>query len=108
MRKSEEFRQHAHKMVNFIADYYKQIETFPVLTQVHPDYLRNRLPGAAPYLPESLDTILTDVTNHIITGMTHWLSPNFFAFFPTTVSTVTPSGSTGLCLKMLCQTVPSD
>jgi aromatic-L-amino-acid decarboxylase len=49
-------------MVDFIADYYKQIETFPVLTQVHPDYLRNRLPGAAPYLPESLDTILTDVT----------------------------------------------
>ncbi|KAE7997274.1 hypothetical protein FH972_001921 [Carpinus fangiana] len=83
----KEFRQHAHKMVNFIADYYKQIETFPVLSQVQPDYLRNRLPGAAPYLPESLDTILTDVTDHIIPGMTHWLSLNFFAFFPATIST---------------------
>ncbi|KAE8075820.1 hypothetical protein FH972_014507 [Carpinus fangiana] len=92
----EEFRQHAHKMVDFIADYYKQIETFPVLSQVQPDYLRNRLPGAAPYLPESLDTILTDVTNHIIPGMTHWLSPNFFAFFPATVSTAAFLG------EMLC------
>ncbi|XP_059450479.1 tryptophan decarboxylase TDC2-like [Corylus avellana] len=92
----EEFRQHAHQMVDFIADYYKQIETFPVLSQVQPDYLRNRLPGAAPYLPESLQTILTDVTNHIIPGMTHWLSPNFFAFFPATVSTAAFLG------EMLC------
>jgi hypothetical protein len=46
----EEFRQNAHKMVNFIVDYYKQIETFPVLNQVQLDYLHNHLPGAAPYL----------------------------------------------------------
>jgi hypothetical protein len=36
MRKSEEFLQHAHKMVDFIAEYYKQIETFPVLIKSTP------------------------------------------------------------------------
>lgn len=92
----EEFRKQAHQMVDFIADYYKQIETYPVLSQVQPDYLRNRLPGTAPYHPEPLETILTDVTNNIIPGMTHWLSPNFFAFFPATVSTAAFVG------EMLC------
>lgn len=31
---SEQLREYAHKMVDFIADYYKDIETFPVLSQV--------------------------------------------------------------------------
>lgn len=31
---AEQLREHAHKMVDFIADYYKNIENFPVLSQV--------------------------------------------------------------------------
>lgn len=31
---AEQLREHAHKMVDFIADYYKSIENFPVLSQV--------------------------------------------------------------------------
>lgn len=83
----EEFRKQAHQMVDFIADYYKNIHSYPVLSQVQPGYLRTRLPQTAPYRPESLQTIFADVAKHIIPGMTHWLSPNFFAFFPATVST---------------------
>lgn len=82
----EEFREKAHQMVDFIADYYKNIENYPVLSQVQPGYLRARLPTTAPTHPESFDTILRDVQNDIIPGITHWLSPNFFAFFPATVS----------------------
>ncbi|KAJ9550409.1 hypothetical protein OSB04_014454 [Centaurea solstitialis] len=82
----EEFREKAHKAVDFIADYYKNIENYPVLSQVQPGYLRNRIPETPPDAPESFDTILRDVQNDIIPGMTHWLSPNFFAFFPATVS----------------------
>nr|XP_023882731.1 aromatic-L-amino-acid decarboxylase-like [Quercus suber] len=92
----EEFRKQAHQMVDFIADYYKQIETYPVLSQVQPGYLSTLLPQTAPYLPEPLETILSDVTKNIIPGMTHWLSPNFFAFFPATVSTAAFIG------EMLC------
>ncbi|OMP11436.1 Pyridoxal phosphate-dependent decarboxylase [Corchorus olitorius] len=92
----EEFRKQAHEMVDFIADYYQKVETYPVLSQVQPGYLRNTLPEKAPYLPESLETILKDVQNQIIPGMTHWLSPNFFAFFPCTVSTAAFLG------EMLC------
>ncbi|EOX99271.1 Tyrosine/DOPA decarboxylase [Theobroma cacao] len=92
----EEFRKQAHEMVDFIADYYQKIETYPVLSQVKPGYLRTDLPENAPYLPEPLETILKDVQNQIIPGMTHWLSPNFFAFFPSTVSTAAFLG------EMLC------
>lgn len=31
---AEELRENAHKMVDFIADYYKSIESYPVLSQV--------------------------------------------------------------------------
>lgn len=31
---AEQLREHGHKMVDFIADYYKNIESFPVLSQV--------------------------------------------------------------------------
>lgn len=31
---AEQLREEAHKMVDFIADYYKTIENFPVLSQV--------------------------------------------------------------------------
>ncbi|XVE92845.1 hypothetical protein REPUB_Repub01dG0137900 [Reevesia pubescens] len=92
----EEFRKQAHEMVDFIADYYQKIESYPVLSQVQPGYLRTNIPINAPYLPEPFETILKDVQNQIIPGMTHWLSPNFFAFFPSTVSTAAFLG------EMLC------
>ncbi|XAR68053.1 Aromatic-L-amino-acid decarboxylase [Bertholletia excelsa] len=92
----EEFRKQAHQMVDFIADYYKNIEEYPVLSGVQPGYLRTQLPESAPYRPESFESILNDVQKTIIPGMTHWLSPNFFAFFPATVSSAAFVG------EMLC------
>ncbi|KAJ0054592.1 hypothetical protein Pint_02140 [Pistacia integerrima] len=83
-------------MVDFIADYYQNIESYPVLSEVQPGYLRERLPKTAPYRPESFETIIKDIQKDIIPGMTHWLSPNFFAFFPATVSTAAFLG------EMLC------
>ncbi|CAI9090370.1 OLC1v1025133C1 [Oldenlandia corymbosa var. corymbosa] len=92
----QEFRTQAHRMVDFIADYYQNIESYPVLSQVEPGYLRSRLPESAPYRPEPFEDILRDVKSDIIPGMTHWLSPNFFAFFPATVSSAAFVG------EMLC------
>ena len=45
---AEQLREHGHKMVDFIADYYKNIENFPVLSQVEPGYLQKLLPDSAP------------------------------------------------------------
>nr|BAF64844.1 aromatic L-amino acid decarboxylase [Rosa hybrid cultivar] len=83
----EEFRKQGHMVINFIADYYQNIEKYPVLSRVEPGYLKKCLPESAPYDPEPISTILRDVQNHIVPGLTHWQSPNFFAYFSSTAST---------------------
>ncbi|GMN54555.1 hypothetical protein TIFTF001_023683 [Ficus carica] len=82
----EEFRRQGHMIIDFIADYYKNIENYPVLSQVEPGYLRKSLPKSAPFHPEPIETILNDVQDHIIPGITHWQSPNHFAYFPSSGS----------------------
>ncbi|KAL6516216.1 Tyrosine decarboxylase 1 [Orobanche gracilis] len=79
---AEQLRVCAHEMVDFIADYYKNIENFPVLSQVKPGYLPKLLPDAAPIHPETLQDVLNDVQSKILPGVTHWQSPNYFAYFP--------------------------
>ncbi|CAN1149832.1 Tyrosine decarboxylase [Linum perenne] len=83
----EELRRQGHMMVDFIADYYKNIEQYPVLSQVEPGYLRRLLPESAPYTGEPIDDIISDIQKHIIPGITHWQHPNHFAYFPCTSST---------------------
>jgi aromatic-L-amino-acid decarboxylase len=80
------FREHGHAMVDWIADYYKRIESFPVLSQVQPGEIRASLPVHAPQQGEAFEAILADVDKLILPGMTHWQSPNFFAYFPSNAS----------------------
>ncbi len=82
----DEFRRHGHAVIDWIADYYSRIESFPVLSQVKPGQLRASLPPSAPQNGESFDTILADVEKLILPGITHWQSPNFFAYFPCNAS----------------------
>ncbi|KAG2684685.1 hypothetical protein I3760_10G086700 [Carya illinoinensis] len=82
----EEFRRQGHMIIDFLADYYLNIEKYPVLSQVEPGYLRKRLPESTPYNPESIETILKDVQDHILPGVTHWQSPSYFAYFPSSGS----------------------
>ncbi|XP_026453955.1 tyrosine/DOPA decarboxylase 1-like [Papaver somniferum] len=82
----DEFRRQGHMIIDFLADYYKNVEKYPVRSQVEPGYLQKRLPEAAPKNSEAIETILEDVTNDIIPGLTHWQSPNYFAYFPSSGS----------------------
>ncbi|KAE8709363.1 Tyrosine decarboxylase 1 [Hibiscus syriacus] len=83
---AEQLREYGHKMVDFIADYYKTIENFPVLSQVQPGYLRNLLPDSAPNQPDSFQLVLDDIQAKILPGVTHWQSPNYFAYYPSNSS----------------------
>jgi len=82
----EEFRQNGRTVLDWIADYYQRIESFPVLSQIQPGQIRALLPSEPPIDGEAFNNILKDVNNLIIPGLTHWQSPNFFAFFPANVS----------------------
>jgi aromatic-L-amino-acid/L-tryptophan decarboxylase len=82
----DEFRRHGHAVIDWIADYYQKIESFPVLSRAKPGQVRASLPASAPAQGESFDVILADVEKLILPGITHWQSPNFFAFFPCNAS----------------------
>ncbi|CAN0887607.1 Tyrosine decarboxylase [Linum grandiflorum] len=83
----EEFRRQGHMLVDFIADYYTNIQQFPVFSQVQPGYLRQLLPQSAPDTSEPIENIISDIQNHIIPGITHWQHPAYFAYFPCSAST---------------------
>ncbi len=82
----EQFRQQGRAVVDWIADYYERIETLPVLSQVGPGQIRQALPAEAPAAGESFAAILQDMNKVILPGITHWQSPNFFAYFPANAS----------------------
>lgn len=84
--KSDEFRKHAHEIVDWMLDYYDNIEDYPVKSQVSPNEIIQRLPKSAPQEGEGMDKILNDFKELILPGMTHWQSPNFFAYFPANAS----------------------
>src|SRR6202522_4591561 len=82
----DEFRRHGHAMVDWIADYHSRIESFPVLSQAKPGQIQAALPANPPEHGEAFDQILKDIDKLILPGITHWQSPNFFAYFPCNAS----------------------
>ncbi len=81
-----EFRRYGHAVIDWIADYQSRIESFPVLSQVKPGEVRAGLPANPPAHGEPFDAFLKDVDRVILPGVTHWQSPNFFAYFPCNAS----------------------
>ncbi|KAE8673132.1 Tyrosine/DOPA decarboxylase 2 [Hibiscus syriacus] len=92
----DSFRDESKAVIDFIADYYKNIEKYPVQSIVEPGYLSSKLPGSAPCTPDSLEDVLNDVNEHILPGLTHWQSPSFFAYYQAGSSTA------GFLGEMLC------
>ena len=82
----DQFRAEGKKLIDWIADYYMQVENYPVLSRVSPGDIRRKLPETAPEKGESFDAMLTDVDQIIMPGITHWQSPNFFGYFQSNTS----------------------
>lgn len=77
----EEFRKYAHQMVDAAASYLEEIEKVPVLSQIKPGDVKNKLPESAPGKGEDFSKIFNDIFNVIIPGVTHWNHPGFMAYF---------------------------
>ena len=82
----EAFRAAAHRVVDRIADYLADVETYPVLPPVEPGSIAAAFPASAPDEPEPLDAILADVDRLVFPNATHWQHPGFLAYFGTTAS----------------------
>ncbi len=82
---ADEFRKNGHALIDWIANYHQTVEFMPVLSRVQPGEIRSKLPDSAPDKGESFEAVLKDVDDIIMPGITHWQSPNWFAFFRQTI-----------------------
>jgi aromatic-L-amino-acid decarboxylase len=82
----EEFRRFGHQLIDWIADYFENIEERPVLSQIEPGDLKAQLPTAPPQKGEAMEQIIADVDRLIVPALTHWSHPSFFAYFATSTS----------------------
>ena len=52
----DDFRNFGKELIDWIADYYQNIEKYPVLSQVEPGEIRAKLP---PSLPKRVNPLMT-------------------------------------------------
>jgi len=109
--KNNSFRHHAHEFVDWIADYFENIEKYPVKSQVNPGDIKKQIPINAPEQGEDMNDIFRDFQNIIMPGISHWQHPGWFAYFPANNSPASVLGemlTAGLGVQgMIWDTSPS-
>jgi aromatic-L-amino-acid/L-tryptophan decarboxylase len=78
----DEFRRHAHELVDWMAEYMARVGELPVTPSVSPGDVRRRLPTSPPAAGEPFGSLFEDFRELIVPGMTHWNHPGWFAYFP--------------------------
>src|ERR1043166_1312951 len=84
--KESDFRRFGHELIDWIADYFEDIDQRPVLPDMEPGDLKAQLPSAPPVHGEPMEAIIADVDRVIAPGLPHWSHRSFFAYFATSTS----------------------
>ncbi|MFN8548815.1 MAG: pyridoxal-dependent decarboxylase [Candidatus Eisenbacteria bacterium] len=82
----DRFRAEGIRAIEWVARYLEEAESRPVLSRVRPGQIRASLPPQPPLEPESFDSLLSDLDDTILPGVTHWNHPGFLAYFGITGS----------------------
>jgi aromatic-L-amino-acid decarboxylase len=69
-----------------MAGYMENVENYPVKSSVAPGEIFNKIPDSPPAHPEPFDSLIKDINEIIMPGITHWQNPSFFAYFPANTS----------------------
>lgn len=78
----ETFKKHGYQFIDWVADYFTDVEEYPVKSQVEPGDIKDKLPLGPPQEGESMEEIFKDFQEVILPGITHWQHPSWFAYFP--------------------------
>lgn len=81
-----EFRAAGHRLVDWIGDYFDNIDSFPVLSRVQPGDIEKQFAAAPSEEGKSYDALIAEFEQKILPGITHWNHPSFFAYFSVTGS----------------------
>ena len=83
---TDEFRSAGHDTVDFLAGFIDGFRTdvpeLPLTSNLAPGDVYASLPPSPPMEGESFEAILADVERLIVPGLTNWLHPGFYGFFP--------------------------
>ena len=82
----EDFKKRGYQLIDWIADYVENIEQQRVTSTVQPGEVRAQLDEHPPATPDGFDAVMADTERIIVPALTHWLHPNFFAYFPANTS----------------------
>ena len=82
----DEFRSHAHALVELIAGYYEGLEDRPVRGVGSPGDVLGAMPAAPPADGEAFEGVLGDVGRDVLPALMHWQHPGFFGYFPANAS----------------------
>ena len=82
----DEFREHGHALIDWIATYLEGVEQYPVASSVQPGEVRAALPEHPPAAAEPFGEVLADLDRVVMPGITHWQHPSFMAFFPANIT----------------------
>jgi aromatic-L-amino-acid/L-tryptophan decarboxylase len=77
----EAYRRGARRVSDWIADYLRDVELYPVLSPTDPGAVRRALPASPPEEGEPLEAVLSDLDEILLPATTHWQSPGFMAYF---------------------------
>jgi aromatic-L-amino-acid decarboxylase len=80
--KNEDFRRAGYQFVDWIADYFENVEKYPIVARVEPGDIKRMIPAVPPARGEAMDGIFRDFEKMIMPGITHWQHPGWFAYFP--------------------------
>ena len=78
----EEFRVYGHQLIDWIADYRAHVAERPVMATTQPGAIRAQLPAHPPQEPEPFSSVLADLDQVVLPGLSHWQHPRYFAYFP--------------------------
>jgi aromatic-L-amino-acid decarboxylase len=83
---SRDFRADLAAASEWAASYLERVGELPVAARTEPGEIRGRLPATAPEQGEPFSSLLADLDELIVPGLTHWNHPRFFAWFAITGS----------------------
>ncbi len=88
----EEFREHGHRLIDWLADYHQNLADRPVMSASQPGEIAAQLPASPPTEPEPFADVIADLDRIVVPGLSLWQHPRFFGYFP---SNALPAGILG-------------
>lgn len=82
----EEFREYGHRLVDWVADYWRTLDERPVRPSAPPGTVTGSLPATPPESGEPFPAMLADLDSLVAPHTTHWQHPSFFGYFPANTS----------------------